>query len=326
MPRPLSESVVVITGASSGIARAAASMFAEEGARVVAVARRADALASLVDEISRAGGHALSVPADVTRPEDVTRVVDEATRAFGGIDVWVNAAAVGVVGRFEDVPPDTFRRVVDVVLHGTVNGTRAALPALRARGGGVLINVGSTIGKAPIPFMSAYEAAKAGVLAFSETLRLEGAQDGVHVCVVNPPSSDTPFYTHTANYAGRAAQAPQPAYPAETTARAIVKCATHPEREVNVGGVSKLQQVAFAAAPGVYEAVTTPYVERALLTEDAQAATDGNAFEPMPEGASTSGGYGTHVTGVRVAGGVAALAGVALVAAGWRAWHRNGHA
>src|SRR5690348_10799985 len=109
--RDLSGAVVVITGASSGVGRAAARRFASAGARVVLTARRTQALQDLAAEL---GPRALAVPADVAEPEAVARVARRAAERFGGIDVWVNNAAVVAFGRLVDVPADAFARVLDV--------------------------------------------------------------------------------------------------------------------------------------------------------------------------------------------------------------------
>src|SRR3712207_3211511 len=114
MTRAVAEQVVVITGASSGIGRATALEFARRGAKVVCSARTVQALDSLVTEITAAGGEAISVPADVARPEEVHAVAEQAEHRFGRIDTWVNNAAVAVWGRGEDISDEEFDRVMRV--------------------------------------------------------------------------------------------------------------------------------------------------------------------------------------------------------------------
>ncbi|HEV2121742.1 MAG TPA: SDR family NAD(P)-dependent oxidoreductase, partial [Chloroflexota bacterium] len=134
MPRPVAEQVVVITGASSGIGRCTAQHLAAQGARVVVTARRAEALHDLVREIEREGGHALDVPGDVTRKEDLRAVAQAAVEHFGRIDSWVNNASVYIQGRVQDITLDEYRRILDVNLVGLINGTQCALDVMLPQG------------------------------------------------------------------------------------------------------------------------------------------------------------------------------------------------
>src|SRR3954447_9666541 len=201
MGRKLNGAVVVITGASSGIGREAARAFAQRGASVVVAARREDPLESLVAECERVGGQALAVPTDVTDPEAVEALARRAEERFGGIDVWVNNAGVYLAGRFEDTPPEDFKRLMDVNFYGYVHGARAALPRLRAHHG-VLINNASVDSAASFPYFSAYVASKWAVRGLSAALRQEYLDDGVDVCTILPAAIDTPLFQHAGNYTG----------------------------------------------------------------------------------------------------------------------------
>src|SRR5215207_5540308 len=139
--RELSDSVVVVTGASSGIGRATALAFAEGGAKVVLAARGEEALSEAAAECAARSGEALPVPTDVRDPAAMRDLAQRAEERFGAVDVWVNNAGVTLLGRFEDAPEDLWREVLEVNLFGCVNGARAALPLLRRRAG-TLINVG----------------------------------------------------------------------------------------------------------------------------------------------------------------------------------------
>src|SRR5688572_22063266 len=133
--KPLDEQVIVITGASSGIGLATARAAAERGARVVLTARNAEALARIADEIRAAGGQATHVAADVSRREDVRRIADEAIRAFGGFDTWVNDAGVAAYGKLEQISDEDHRRMFDVNYFGVVHGSLIALEHLKPKGG-----------------------------------------------------------------------------------------------------------------------------------------------------------------------------------------------
>lgn len=210
MPKGLSEQVVVITGASSGIGRCTALHLAARGARVVVTARRAEALQGLVREIEKAGGQAVSVPGDVTREEDLRAVARAAVERFGGIDTWVNNAGVYLQGRVQDITLDEYRRVLDVNLVGLVNGTQRALEVMLPRGSGVIVQVSSVAAKRGVPYNSPYSAAKAAIDGFTEALRAELWGSGVSLSILYPPTVDTPIYHHGR---GKLGVLPKPAPP-----------------------------------------------------------------------------------------------------------------
>src|SRR5688572_16456083 len=157
--RPLSEQVIVITGASSGIGLVTARQAAERGARVVLVARNSNDLERAVGEIRRQGGRAIHVVADVAVPAQVDGIADVAVREFGRIDTWVNNAAVSMYGRTTDVSIEDMRRQMDVNYWGQVYGSRVAVGHMLGRGG-ALINVASALADRAIPLQGNYCAAK----------------------------------------------------------------------------------------------------------------------------------------------------------------------
>ena len=148
----LSDTVVVITGASSGIGRATALAFAAKGATVVLAARRLAALEEVARECEGRGGEALVVPTDVAESNSVQQLATRAVEDFGRIDVWVNCAAVTAFAPFQEIPLEDFKRVLDVNIMGYVHGARAALPQLRDQGKGTLINVSSIVSSVPQPY------------------------------------------------------------------------------------------------------------------------------------------------------------------------------
>ena len=308
-------SVVVVTGASSGIGKATAIAFSERGASIVVTARREDALADTARECERRGAQALTVPADVADETAVENVADRAIVRFGRIDIWVNNAGSGVYGRFEEVPAEAWRRAIDTNLFGYVHGARAAVAQFRRQGHGVLINVSSIHGSGGAPFASAYVASKFAVRGLSESLRQELRRErDIHVCSVLPASIDTPFFQHAANYTGRKVKALRPVVAPERVAGAIVRLGERPRREVVVGLAGRQLKATRMLAPWLYERLNATLIEKDQLTDDPAPPSGGNLFEPMPSGTDTRGGWQRQRGGRLVLAPVVALALPAAIA------------
>jgi NAD(P)-dependent dehydrogenase (short-subunit alcohol dehydrogenase family) len=291
MVKSISEAVIVITGASSGIGRATALAAAAQKASVVVASRQEAALNEVVQECERLGGKALAVRADVTDEKQVLHLAAKAIDRFGRIDAWVNAAAVTLLSGFEDAPSDVFRRVVETNFFGYVHGARAALAQFRGQGKGVLINISSVLGKTGAPYSSAYSASKFAIAGFSESLRMElRSTPGIHVCTVFPATVDTPLFQHAANYTGRAVAAPPPVYQPEEVAAAILRCVTRPVREVTVGNVRRTIAMR-SVAPGLAERTYSSKVHREHFLNRPAPASHGNLFDPMPAYNTVHGGW-----------------------------------
>jgi NAD(P)-dependent dehydrogenase (short-subunit alcohol dehydrogenase family) len=295
MSGDLEGTVIVITGASSGIGRATAVHCAQRGARLVLGARRGVVVAELAASCGELGGKAVGLTADVTDPEDVRALAEAAVAEFGGIDVWVNNAGVYAVGPFEDTPADVFDEVIAVDLLGVVHGSRVALEQFRRQGHGTLINVSSMIGGLAGPQVSAYATAKWGVRGFSLALREELREiPEIQVCVVRPAGIDTPIFRHAANFSGRRLQALTPTYPPEQAASVIARLITHPQREVIVGGSGRALAALRAITPPIVDRIFGERAQRNHFVDGETAEpTRGNVFEPDTGWASASGNWPT---------------------------------
>jgi NAD(P)-dependent dehydrogenase (short-subunit alcohol dehydrogenase family) len=318
MTRDLADSVVVITGASSGIGRASALRFAGKGASVVLNARREWALQEVARQCEALGARALVVPGDVRDRQAMDALARRALEAFGRIDVWVNDAAVTAFGRFEEIPPEVYDRVVETNLLGYANGARAALRAFREQGSGVLINLSSVVGTVGQPYATPYVATKWAIRGFAESLRMELSLDGdhdIHVCTVLPGSVDTPLFQNGANYSGRAVRPMPPIYDADEIAAAIVDLARNPKREHFVGGQPRMMAMQRRMTPTLFEKMFARQVDRTHFQDRAEAPSTGNVFEPSREWAGVSGEWKQPG---RSRAGLAALPALAL--GGLAAW------
>ena len=291
-PRPVSEQVVVVTGASSGIGRATALEFGRHGAAVVCAARGADALQTLAAEITAAGGRAVAVPTDVTDRAAVEALAQRAEHEFARVDTWINCVAVSAYGRVEQIPSEDFDRVMRVNYLGQVNGTLAALPALRRAGGGVFIGVGSVESYRAVPLHAPYTASKFAVRAFYDVVRMELAEEGAPIAVstILPASISTPLFEHARNRLAGEPKPPAPIYAPEVVARAIVHAAQHPTREIPVGGSA----VAFLLGQRLSPALTDALFSIGRIGFGAQVSANpptpgDNLDEPMPGTGRTAG-------------------------------------
>lgn len=177
--------VVAITGASSGIGEATALLLAERGAKLVLGARRSDRLETLAARLTDAGAEACHVRTDVTRRDDLSRLVELACDRYGGLDVLVNNAGISRISRFDDLRVEDWDEMIDVNVKGVLYGIAAALPVFRKQGSGHVVNVISTAGLRIVPLQGVYAATKNAVRTLSEALRQE-AGGSLRVTGVSP--------------------------------------------------------------------------------------------------------------------------------------------
>lgn len=196
----------IVTGGSRGIGLAIAAALLERGVHVLATGRHDEHLAKARERLAREGagggqraaegqerGRFETLVADVRDYEQVKRAVAVAVERFGGLDILINNAGLGVFRNVADLTPDEWRETIETNLTGVYNACHAAIPELRKRGGGWIINISSLAGKNSFPGAAAYCASKAGLNAFSEALMQEVRYDGIRVSYVMPGSVDTEF-------------------------------------------------------------------------------------------------------------------------------------
>jgi NAD(P)-dependent dehydrogenase (short-subunit alcohol dehydrogenase family) len=255
--KPISQQVVCIVGASSGIGRQAALEFAKRGAKVVVSARNELGLKSLVDEIESKVGEAKAITADVANFEQVKAIADYTVEQYGRIDTWVHAAATGVLAPFEEITLEEFVRVMDVTFMGHVHAVKAALPYLKQQEKGAMIHISSMEGKRGLPLQSPYSAAKHALQGFLESLRVELQHEGMPISVTSilPAVINTPFYNHVLTKLGVKPTGIPPYYSPQLVADAILHVAENPTREYIVGDVGRILDVLERLSPELVDTI-----------------------------------------------------------------------
>jgi NAD(P)-dependent dehydrogenase (short-subunit alcohol dehydrogenase family) len=238
--------VVVVTGASGGIGRAAAEAFGARGDDVGLLARGRSGLEAAASGVRRGGGRALAVPTDVSDFAQVQAAADRIEGEFGSIDVWVNVAFASVFAPFVKISPDEFRRVTEVSYLGFVHGTRVALDRMLPRDRGTIVQVGSALGYRSIPLQSAYCGAKHAINGFTSAVRTELLHEhsNVHLTVVQMPAVNTPQFTWVLSRLPRHPQPVPPIFQPELAAGAVLYAADHPRRKQYWVGTSTALTIA----------------------------------------------------------------------------------
>ena len=286
--------VYVVTGASSGFGQGVALKLGERRARVVLAARRAELLEEIAGRIRASGGEALVVATDVGDPQQVERLAAAAVERFGRVDVWMNIAGVGALGRFWELPVADQARVVDTNLKGVIYGSHAALNQFRRQPtGGVLVNMGSVEGQVPIAYHSTYAATKAGVLSLgrslNEDLRHAGLARRIKVSTVMPWAADTPFFNVQANVTGHQGRMILIDDPMKIV-DALLWVSLHPREELPVGWKAQGSVTAHRLFPDLTERVAADIHRDEIAKGSRAAATSGAVYAPTAEGRTVEGG------------------------------------
>jgi NAD(P)-dependent dehydrogenase (short-subunit alcohol dehydrogenase family) len=289
--------VVVITGASAGIGRAAVRHFADGGYDVGLIARGGDGLQAAAAEVEARGGRAVVLPCDVADAQAVEDAAQRVQSELGPIDVWVNNAMVSVFSPIKEMTPAEFQRVTEVTYLGYVYGTLAALRRMLPRDYGTIVQVGSALAYRSIPLQSAYCAAKHAIVGFTDSLRCELIHDKshVHVTVVHMPAVNTPQFGWVKSRLPHAAQPVPPIYQPEVAAEAIYFAAHHRRREIWVGGPTIEAIVAEKIAPGLLDQYLAHTAFASQQTgEPADPNRPNNLWEPVDaDGRGDRGAHGT---------------------------------
>lgn len=289
--KDISDQVIVITGATSGIGLCTALLAAERGAKLVLAARSEDVLDSIVEEIDQLNGEATYVVADVGSREQVDAIAEAAIDTYGRIDTWINDAGVSIYGRLDEVSEQDSRRLFDTNFWGVVNGSLAALPYLR-QSGGALINVGSEVSDAVIPLQGMYSASKHAVKGFTDALRveIENVDDAdITITLIQPTAVDTPYPEHAKNYMDKEAKLPDPKIDPERVAEAILKAAEDGGRDVRVGGMAVMNSVLSKILPSIADKIAAKQVTN-QQGDGMPFNPQGTLYDPSSDGRI----YGMH--------------------------------
>lgn len=256
----LAGSVVLITGGSRGLGLVLARQLADQGARLAICARDPEELKRAREELEARGAEVLAVACDVSRPDEVDRLVATVHRDYGAIDGLINSAGVIQVGPMEDLTRADFEEALNVNFWGAYNTTMAALPDMRERGRGRIVNIGSIGGKVAVPHFLSYTVSKFAVVGFSQGLRAELAKDGIRVTTVCPGMMRTGSHInavfkgqHQKEYAAFSILNGLPLFSvsAETAARRIITAMKRGDAELMFPLPAEVATCLYAVFPGL---------------------------------------------------------------------------
>ncbi len=276
----LRHKTVVITGASSGVGRAAAEAFAKEGCFLILAARGKEALEETVALCNSFGANAIAVPTDVSEYKEVEHLAEKALETTGSIDIWVNNAGVMATGKYEDTPVEVIDQVIKTNLLGYMHGARSVMPIFRRQHYGVLINNISIGGWMPAPYGAAYSASKYGIRGMVECLQGEVSDEAdIHVVALYPSIQRSTGNMHSAKYSGLDFKIPPTAADPKKLAEAMVEMAKRPRKSKFTDWSSLLMKTAYSIFPKAVINTTSAGL-RLMMNDDRTTDTDGNILTP----------------------------------------------
>jgi len=225
---------VLITGASSGIGKATAFALAGRGAKLVLASRSFNRLEEVASQIKNAYPDLtkpLVVSCDVTNRRDVKRLIRSTMDFFGGIDILINNAGIGVYGESDRTTIEDFRSVMEVNFFGAIQCMLEVLPVMKNAGKGLIVNIASVAAKHGIPYLGAYSASKAALAALSQSFRAELSKSGISIMIVYPGYTQTDFFKKEKKVGG-AHRPPEPYASVQNVARAIIRAIENGRRDL----------------------------------------------------------------------------------------------
>jgi NAD(P)-dependent dehydrogenase (short-subunit alcohol dehydrogenase family) len=295
------DQVVVITGASGGIGRAAARRFAADGARIGLIARGRRGLEAAAREVKEAGGDAITLPIDVADHDQVEAAASSVEDAFGPIDVWVNDAMVTVYAEFLDIEPREFRRATDVTYLGMVWGTRSALKRMVPRNQGSIVQVCSAMSYRGIPLQAPYCGAKHACKGFTESVLTEllHHKSKVRVSMIQLPGVNTTQFTWGRTKLPKQTMPVPPIYQPEIAADAIHHAAHHKRRQIYVGIPTVANIIGERIAPWLLDRYLAKSGFSSQMTDHPlDPAGHDNLFEPVDEDRGAHGPFDDQAHGI----------------------------
>lgn len=255
----LTNRIAIVTGASRGIGAAVAEALALEGCHLALAARSEEAINALAERLRQEYGvRTLALTVDMADEAGVRLMVQKAEDHFGGVDILINNAGMGIYGAVDEMKMADLRHVFDVNFFGAIAAMQAVAPGMRQRGGGLIVNVSSIVGKFPSPLGGGYTATKYALEGVSGASRAELACDKIKVIVVRPGLTETEFSQHSrvsvpgAESMQGERHAPMRGVPAQKVAERIVRAIRREEREVYVTLFDRLLVLGADAFPGLF--------------------------------------------------------------------------
>jgi len=255
---------ILITGASSGIGKALAVEMSKAGAQLVLTSRKKDLLDNVAREIIQECPDIpapLTIPCDVTNTMDIRRLFNTCDKKTGGIDILINNAGIGVYGEGDMATLEDYREIMEVNYFGAVQCMLAAIPSMKKKKMGTIVNISSVAALHGVPFLGGYGASKAALVAFSQSLRAELIKDGISIVVVYPGYTETEFFEHEKKV-GRAQRPEGPYMPVKQVAKSIIKCIEHEKEELVLSLEGKALSATRKLFPGLVRRAMNKIAEK----------------------------------------------------------------